>query len=140
MGLFGHGGDGGRRFVMREKLLSVGDDFWIQDDGGDKVYKVNGKALRARKTFVLEDPAGNEVAHIQDRVVAVRGKMEIERNGESLATVHKAIVGIRDRFDIDVDLDDVQQGRTPPLRRYVSGRHEKEPKAAEHVINADDKR
>ena len=106
MGLFGHDGDGGRRFVMREKLLSVGDDFWIQDDGGDKVYKVNGKALRARKTFVLEDPAGNEVAHIQDRVVAVRGKMEIERNGESLATVHKAIVGIRDRFDIDVEHGD----------------------------------
>ena len=102
MGLFGRGGDGARRFVMREKMLSIGDDFWIEDDGGDKVYKVDGKALRARKTFVLKDTSGNEVAHIQDRVIAVRGKMEIERGGESLATVHKAIVGIRDRFDIDI--------------------------------------
>jgi uncharacterized protein YxjI len=39
----------------------------------------------------------------------VRDKMEIERDGERLATVKKALVGIRDRFAIDVaggpDLD-----------------------------------
>ena len=102
MGLLRHGDDG-QRFVMREKLLSVGDDFWIEDDDGNKAFKVNGKAMRVRKTFVLEDPHGKEVAHIQDRVVAVRGKMEIERDGQTLATVHKAIVGIRDRFDIDIE-------------------------------------
>jgi len=95
--------DGGRRFVMREKLLSIGDDFWIEDEGGEKAYKVNGKALRVRKTFVLEDPSGNEVAHIQDRVMHVRGTMQIERDGHDLATVHKALVGIRDRFSIEVE-------------------------------------
>jgi uncharacterized protein YxjI len=88
---------------MREKLLSVGDDFWIEDDGGQKVFKVNGKALRVRNTFVLEDTSGNEVAQIQDRVVNVRGTMKIERDGRDLATVHKALVGIRDRFDIDLE-------------------------------------
>jgi len=103
MGLLRHDGDGGRRFVMREKLLSIGDDFWIEDDDGQKAFKVNGKALRARTTFVLEDASGNEVAHIQDRVVNVRGTMKIERGGKDLATVHKALVGIRDRFDIDVE-------------------------------------
>jgi len=56
-----------------------------------------------RKTFVLEDASGNEVAHIQDRVVNVRGTMKIERGGRDFATVHKALVGIRDRFDIDVE-------------------------------------
>ena len=101
MGLFGHGD--GRRFVMREKLLSIGDDFWIEDDGGDRAYKVNGKAMRVRKTFVLEDPAGNEVAHIQDRKLHVRGTMKIERDGSELATVKKLIVGIRDRYEIDVE-------------------------------------
>lgn len=104
MGLLRRGdGDGGRRFVMREKLLSIGDDFWIEDEGGEKAFKVNGKALRVRKTFVLEDPSGNEVAHIQDRVAHVRGTMAIERDGRDLATVHKALVGVRDRFSIDVE-------------------------------------
>src|SRR4051794_27540508 len=103
MGLFGRDRDGGRRFVMREKLLSIGDDYWIEDDDGEKVFKVNGKALRARSTFVLEDTDGNEVVHIQDRVLNVRGTMKLERDGEDLATVHKALVGIRDRFEIEVE-------------------------------------
>ena len=59
--------------------------------------------MRVRKTFVLEDASGNEVAHIQDRVVSVRGTMKIERGGQELATVHKALVGIRDRFDIEIE-------------------------------------
>jgi uncharacterized protein YxjI len=29
--------------------------------------------------------------------------MKIERDGEDMATVHKALVGIRDRFEIDVE-------------------------------------
>jgi uncharacterized protein YxjI len=102
MGLFGHD-DGGRKFVMREKLLSIGDDYWIEDDDGEKVFRVNGKAMRARTTFVLEDTDGNEVVHIQDRVLNIRGTMKLERDGEELASVHKALVGFRDRFDIDVE-------------------------------------
>ena len=103
MGLLRHDGPDGRRFLMREKLLAVGDDFWIEDDAGERAFKVNGKAMRLRKTFVLEDTSGNEVTHIQDRKLTVRGKMEIERDGETLATVHKALVGVRDRFAIDVE-------------------------------------
>jgi uncharacterized protein YxjI len=75
---------------------------WIEDDQGRRAFRVNGKALRVRKTFVLEDPEGNEVAKIQERKLSVRDKMAIERGGDSLATVRKALVGIRDRFSIDV--------------------------------------
>src|SRR3954463_13107689 len=92
-----------QRFQMREKLLSIGDDYWIEDDQGERAYKVDGKALRVRDTFVLEDRDGNEVALIQERKLRVRGTMEVERQGNRLATVHKAIVGIRDRFDIRID-------------------------------------
>ena len=34
------------RYQMREKLASIGDDSWVEDDNGDKVFKVNGKAMR----------------------------------------------------------------------------------------------
>ena len=70
---------------------------------GDRAYKVNGKALRVRQTFVLEDTSGDEVARIQERKLSVRDKIAIERDGHPGATVHKALVGIRDRFAIDVD-------------------------------------
>jgi uncharacterized protein YxjI len=93
----------GRRFQMREKLASIGDDSWIEDDQGERVYKVDGKALRVRDTFVLKDGNGNEVATIKERKVRVRDTMRVERDGRTLATIHKALVGIRDRFDIDVE-------------------------------------
>jgi uncharacterized protein YxjI len=105
MGLLRRGSDGpeGERFLMREKLLAIGDDFWIENDRGERAYKVNGKAFRIRKTFVLESPAGDEVARIQERKLSVRDKIAIERGGDTAATVHKALVGIRDRFAIDVE-------------------------------------
>jgi uncharacterized protein YxjI len=99
----GRDGPEGERFQMREKLLSVGDDYWIENDRGERAYKVNGKALRVRQTFVLEDASGNEVARIQERRLSIRDKVAIERQGDTAATVRKALVGIRDRFTIDVE-------------------------------------
>ena len=87
---------------MREKLLSIGDDYWIENDRGERAYKVDGKAVRIRKTFVLEDASGGEVARIQERKLSVRDKIAIERDGDTAVTVRKALVGIRDRFAIDV--------------------------------------
>ena len=66
--------------------IAVGDDSWIEDESGDRAFRVNGKALRIRKTFILEEPGGDEVAKIQERKLSVRDKMEIERGGRSLAT------------------------------------------------------
>jgi len=96
-------GPAGQRFAMREKLLSIGEDFWIEDDRGERAYKVDGKAVRLRQTFILEDTSGNEVARIQEKKLSVRDKIEVERDGAGSATVHKALVGIRDRFAIDVE-------------------------------------
>ena len=96
------GDDENTRFQMREQLLSVGDDFWIENASGDRAFKVDGKAVRVRDTFVLRDAEGQEVAKIQERLVGLRDTMTIERAGGN-ATVKKALVGLRDRFSIDVE-------------------------------------
>src|SRR3954467_15892305 len=98
MGLLRNRGDepDGQRFQMREKLLSIGDDYWIENEQGERAFKVNGKALRVRETFVLEAPSGQELIRIQERKLSIRDKVAIERDGDRVATVHKALVGIRD--------------------------------------------
>jgi len=106
MGLLRHRGEDaatGTRYRMRERMFSVGDDSWIEDDQGRRVFHVDGKALRIRKTFVLQDADGREVAKLQERKLSVRDRMEIERDGHSIATVKKALVGIRDRFAVEVE-------------------------------------
>ena len=92
----------GPRFQMREKLMSVGDDFWIEDDQGHRLFKVNGKAVRWRDTFVLEDASGEELVKIQEKKLAVRDTMTIER-GNTTAKVHKRLLGIRDHYVIEVE-------------------------------------
>jgi uncharacterized protein YxjI len=101
MGRFKHGLEG-PTFMMREKLLAIGDDFWIEDGDGNRAYKVNGKAARMRQTFILEDPNGTEVSKIQEKKLSVRDKMTIER-GDTRATVHKRLIGIRDHYVIEVE-------------------------------------
>jgi uncharacterized protein YxjI len=91
------------RFQMRQKLVSVGDDSWIEDDHGNKVFKVDGKAMHVRDTFVLEDASGNEVAKIQERKMHIRDTMAIERRGKKIATVHKRLVGFRDHLKVDIE-------------------------------------
>jgi LURP-one-related len=85
MGFLRRGGDepGGERFLMRGKLLAIGDDFWIENDRGERAYKVNGKAFRLRQTFVPEDASGGEVARIQERKLSIRDKIAIERDGDT---------------------------------------------------------
>ncbi|HQR25414.1 MAG TPA: LURP-one-related family protein [Nocardioides sp.] len=97
-----HRGLEGPKFQMREKIMAIGDDYWIEDDGGNRVFKVNGKAVRLRDTFILEDARGAELAKIQEKKLSVRDKMTIER-GASKATVHKRLIGLRDHYIIEVE-------------------------------------
>jgi uncharacterized protein YxjI len=94
----------GTRYRMREKLFAIGDDFWVDTDDDRHAFKVNGKALRIRKTFILENPSGDELVKIQEKKLSIRDKMELERDGERLATIKKALITpLRDRFAIELD-------------------------------------
>ena len=39
---------------MREKLLAIGDDFWIENDRGEHATRSTARPSAFRKTFVLE--------------------------------------------------------------------------------------
>ena len=105
MGLLrGRRDSGGTKYRMREKLLSIGDDSWIEDEDGDRVFKVNGKALRIRDTLILETPSGDELFSIQQKMLHIRDTMRIEHDGQTVATVKKALITpLRERFAIAVE-------------------------------------
>jgi uncharacterized protein YxjI len=78
-------------YQMRQNLASIGDDFWIENDRGERVYKVDGTALRLRQTLRFEDAAGRELCTIQERALRVKDSMEIEAaGGGRAALVRKA--------------------------------------------------
>src|SRR5690349_18704471 len=82
---FGRGGTA-VRYQMRQKLVSIGDDFWIENEQGARAFKVDGKALRVRHTLVFQDTQGQELCKIQERMLRVKDTVEIESpDGEPLA-------------------------------------------------------
>ena len=98
-------GEGMVQYRMRQRIVSIGDDFWIEDSSGRRAYKVDGKALRVRDTLRLEDANGTELFTIQARIVRVRDTMEIEdAGGRTVATVKKAMITpLRERGAVDVE-------------------------------------
>jgi uncharacterized protein YxjI len=105
MGLLrGRRDEGGTKYRMREKLFAIGDDFWIENDAGERAFKVDGKAMRIRRTLVLEDTTGAELLKVQEKKLHIRDTMAIEHDGQTVATVKKALITpLRDRFSIEVE-------------------------------------
>jgi len=99
------------RYKIRQKILSIGDDFWIENQDGQKVFKVDGKVLRIRKTLVFEDAQGKKLAQIRERLLSIKDTMVIEdASGKDMAVIKKALITpLRDRWSVNVkggpDLD-----------------------------------
>jgi len=97
------------RYQMRQRMISIGDDYVIENDRGERVYRLDGKALRVRKTILFEDMDGRELCKIQERVLHVRDSMEIEGpDGNRVALVQKAMITpLRERWVIKTDGPDM---------------------------------
>jgi uncharacterized protein YxjI len=92
------------RYQMRQRMLSIGDDFAIEDESGHLAFTVDGKALRLRSTLKFLDASGTELYTIQSKIARLRDTMEVERAGGGIAAkVHNALLTpLRDRWSIDV--------------------------------------
>ncbi|MFJ9519377.1 LURP-one-related/scramblase family protein [Kitasatospora sp. NPDC101801] len=92
------------KYVVRERLFTVGDDYWIEDEDGAKAFLVDAKVLRLRDTFELKDPQGRLVAVIKEKALTVRDAMKIENSGgDVIATVRKKLfTPFRDKFHVEL--------------------------------------
>ncbi|MFE6197112.1 LURP-one-related/scramblase family protein [Streptomyces sp. NPDC057838] len=77
------------RFLVYDRLLGFGDDYWIEDEHGARVFLVDGKALRLRDTWELKDPQGHVLVDIHQKMLALRDTMVLQRAGEPLATIRR---------------------------------------------------
>ena len=91
------------RYKMRQHLLSIGEDYTIDDEHGKAAFHVDGKVMKIRETFVMTDVAGREVATVRQKLMALRRTMHILRGGETIATIRKALISpLRDKFAVEV--------------------------------------
>ena len=89
----------GNRFRVRERLVAFGDDLYVEDARGERVFWIDGKALRVRETLHFKDLLGHERYRIQEKLVRIRESMTLyNADGSTAAQIRKALfTPLRDR-------------------------------------------
>lgn len=91
------------RYVMRQKIFALGDDFVIKDETGADRFKVDGKVFTIGNKLSFQDMSGRELAFIQQKLLSFKRKYEIFRDGALAAVVSKELFTLfRCKFVVDV--------------------------------------
>lgn len=91
------------RYLVQQRIFSFKADFWIEDQDGNRVFLIDGKALSLRETLELKDATGNLLILIRKRLFSMRATMEIENGDGVIATVRPAFFSpLRHRYTIDL--------------------------------------
>jgi uncharacterized protein YxjI len=91
------------RYLMRERILSWGDDFTIKDADGRDVFYVDGRVFSFGDKLTFKDSSGSEVALIDQKLLSIGPQYEIIRGGKTVAVVKKHLFTLfRARFTVDV--------------------------------------
>jgi len=110
------------RYVMKQKLFSWGDDFYIRDAEGRDVFFVDGKAMSFSDQLSFRDLAGQELAFIKQKLFSLGATYEIHRNGALAAVVKKELFTFfQCMFNVDVPgPDDLQAKAISPITNTSS--------------------
>ena len=91
------------RYVMRQKLLSLADNFTIKNEQEQDVFLVKGKVFSFGDKLSFQDLSGNELVFIDQRLLNWSPTYELWKQGELLAVVKRELFSfIHHRFTVDV--------------------------------------
>ncbi|GGV93283.1 MULTISPECIES: LURP-one-related/scramblase family protein [Streptomyces] len=91
------------KYVVRDRIFGIGDDYWIEDEHGRHAFLVDGKALRLRETFELKDPERRVLITIRKKMLSLRDTMTIERDDQPLATIkRKRLSLLRNHYRVEL--------------------------------------
>ena len=92
------------RYIMRQRVFALGQDFNINNAAGTPVYKIHGKVRLAKEALKFSDMQGNLLYKLDEKVIRIRESFDILKPDGSLAAkVHNAIIDpLRERFTIEI--------------------------------------
>ena len=92
------------RYIMRQRMVALGQDFVINNGAGQPVFKVDGKVRMIKESLKFRDLQGNLLYKLDEKVLRIRESFNILRpDGQLAARVHNAIVDpLRERFTIEI--------------------------------------
>jgi uncharacterized protein YxjI len=95
---------GVKRYIMRQRIFALGQDFDIKNASGQAVFKIHGKMRVIKEALKFYDMQGNLLYRLDEKVLRIRESFDILKPDGSLAAkVHNAILDpLRERFTIEI--------------------------------------
>jgi uncharacterized protein YxjI len=95
---------GVNRYIMRQRIFALGQDFNINNAAGEPVFKIEGKVRLVKEALKFRDMQGNLLYKLDEKVLRIRESFDILKPDGSLAAkVHNAIIDpLRERFTIEI--------------------------------------
>ena len=92
------------RYIMRQRVFAIGQDFFINNAAGQPVFKIDGKVRLVKEALKFRDMQGNLLYKLDEKVLRIRESFNIlTPDGQVAARVHNAIVDpLRERFTIEI--------------------------------------
>lgn len=92
------------KYLVKQQLFCLGDDFAIKDESGKERFYVDGQAFTLlRQKLSFRDEHKKEIAFIREKLIALTPSFEILRNDEVAAVVKKDFINVfRLGFTVDV--------------------------------------
>ena len=91
------------RYLMRERILSWGDDFRIKNAEGQDAFYVDGKVFSFGDKLSFRGATGDELVRIEQKLLSIGPQYEIIRAGKTAAVVKKHLFTLfKARFTVDV--------------------------------------
>ncbi len=91
-----------KKYVMKQKIWTLGERFVIKDEFKTPVFYVKGKVFSVGDKLSFRDMEGNELAYITQKVFSISPRYKIYRDGKVIATIVKKIAPFKDRYVIHV--------------------------------------
>src|SRR5262245_31387654 len=95
---------GVHRYIMRQRIFTLGQDFYINNAANQPMFKIDGKVRLVKESLKFRDMQGNLLYQLDERVIRIRESFDIlNANGQLAAKVHNAIFDpLRERFTIEI--------------------------------------
>lgn len=99
------------RYIVRQKIFSLSDSFFIKDEFGNDVFHARRQILSFGKKLRIFDLSGNELCYIEQKLFKFMPEYDIYIAGEHVANVKKKFALFRNDFVIT----------SPGAEYYVEG-------------------
>jgi len=92
------------RYIMRQRIFALGQDFDIHNAAGQPVFKIEGKVRVIKESLKFRDMQGNLLYKLDEKVLRIRKSFDIlKADGQVAARVHKALFDpLHERFTIEI--------------------------------------